>query len=253
MIGVTPAERSADGVWLGIECSGMTGSIAVAGGRWAQSLLAERPIRPQRRHNVELMPLVDATLRELGLGPADLTHVAVSVGPGSFTSLRVGVMTARGLGQALGCAVVGVPTLAALAEDAASRLSGAVTLATLLDAKRGRAFSQAYSASPGRPPMPMDPLAERPPLPWLMALPRPALAVGEGVLAHASALAEAGVEAISPPVARPGAASVLRWGARHLAEAGPSALADPLALEPIYLRQPEAEERWQERHGQPSS
>lgn len=96
-------------------------------------------------HAERLMALVERVLGEAGLNIAQVQKVAVTVGPGSFTGARVGVSTARGFGLALGCPVVGVTTLEALAFDARNSLSDRPLLA-VIDAHRGEVFAQFFDA-----------------------------------------------------------------------------------------------------------
>jgi tRNA threonylcarbamoyladenosine biosynthesis protein TsaB len=84
-----------------------------------------------------LLPAVDRLLKQAGLAAKDLGAVAVSVGPGSFTGLRVGLATAKGLALGTGAMLVGVPTLEVLAEGYAVP---DVTICALLDARRGEVF-----------------------------------------------------------------------------------------------------------------
>lgn len=90
-------------------------------------------------HATQLLPLVHAALADLGATAADVTRLGVGVGPGSFTGLRIGVATGRGLAQATGAPAVPVGTLHALA---AARPDGAVL--AVLDARRGEAFAAAW-------------------------------------------------------------------------------------------------------------
>jgi tRNA threonylcarbamoyladenosine biosynthesis protein TsaB len=87
-----------------------------------------------------LMPAIGDLLGRNALRYADLTRIAVTTGPGSFTGLRIGLSAARGLGLALNVPVVGVPTLLALS------LGAAGPLAVLMDARRGEAYVQRFSA-----------------------------------------------------------------------------------------------------------
>lgn len=94
-----------------------------------------------RGHAEALMPLVRDVLREAGgLGAVD--RIAVTVGPGSFTGLRVGLASARALGLAAGIPVVGVSTLRALAAPALEAATEPVAAA--IDARHGRVFFQAF-------------------------------------------------------------------------------------------------------------
>lgn len=93
--------------------------------------------RPQ--HAQRLLPLAAELLAAAGIGWEAIEQIAVGVGPGGYTGLRIGVATARGLALAHGATLVGVGTLRALAEPVAARSTAAV-----LDARRGEAFIGLY-------------------------------------------------------------------------------------------------------------
>src|SRR5947208_15761431 len=95
-----------------------------------------------------LLPTVDHVLRKAGVAAKDLAAVAVSIRPGSFTGLRVGLATAKGLALGTGAAVVGVSTLEALA--AAYEPAEAITSCTLLDAYRGQVYLAVFNPRAGR-------------------------------------------------------------------------------------------------------
>ena len=92
-----------------------------------------------------LFPAIDALFARTGIAYADLTRIAVTTGPGSFTGLRIGLSAARGLALALGIPVIGVPSLLALSLNAQCD-----PVAVLLDARRGEAYVQSFSG-PGIP------------------------------------------------------------------------------------------------------
>src|SRR3954468_9410329 len=94
-----------------IETSARVGRVGVSRGG---NLLAERGLDPTRRHAQRLAPAVDPLLRENGWHPRDVDAVIVSVGPGSYTGLRVGAMSAKAFAFATGCALIGVPTFEAI-------------------------------------------------------------------------------------------------------------------------------------------
>ena len=94
-------------------------------------------------HARELMPAVAEVMARAGLDWNDLEAIAVGVGPGSFTGLRIGVTTARALAGAAGLGLRPVSSLAALAAGIDAGASGAVAL-PLIDAKRGEVFAAAY-------------------------------------------------------------------------------------------------------------
>ena len=94
-----------------------------------------------RRHTVQLAPRLLAALADLGAGPEDLTGVAVTTGPGSFTGLRVGMALAKGLAMARGLPLVGVPTLDVVA---AAQGRDRRPLVAVLQAGRGRICVATY-------------------------------------------------------------------------------------------------------------
>ena len=98
-----------------------------------------------RGHAEQLMQLVETVMRSGGRDYAELGRIAVAVGPGSFTGIRVGVAAARGFGLALGIPVVGVTTLEALAADAEGLASGPFVVA--VRGGRGQYFMQEFDAS----------------------------------------------------------------------------------------------------------
>lgn len=123
---------------LAIETSGRTGAIAL--GR-DDGLLATIDLPRQRRHTLELMPTIDRLCRDRGVRPRDLGEVYVSLGPGSFTGLRVALATVKMLALAGGVRVVGIPSIDALRIEHPGAM-------VLLNIKRG----SAYCAGPGHPP-----------------------------------------------------------------------------------------------------
>jgi tRNA threonylcarbamoyl adenosine modification protein YeaZ len=96
-----------------------------------------------RGHAERLLGMVGEALAEAGLNAADLDRIAVTIGPGSFTGLRVGIAAARGLALVTGCPAVGIGTLAVLAEHARS-LAGARPVLAVLDARRGEVYAQSF-------------------------------------------------------------------------------------------------------------
>lgn len=188
-------------------------------------------------HATALLAEVERAVAAAG-GWEELDSVAVGVGPGSFTGLRVGIATARGLGLSRGLEVRGVGTLDALGRGIEGR-AGRVRLATI-DARRGEVFVAAFAADGARlwEPSVRSPreLAER-----IAALREPVLCAGSGAVRFRQELAGPDVEI--PDDADP----AHRIAARHICElaaAGVGSEAEPAA--PNYLRPPDAE-RWRER------
>jgi tRNA threonylcarbamoyladenosine biosynthesis protein TsaB len=191
-------------------------------------------------HSAELLPELERVLAEAEVGWADVEALAVGVGPGTFTGLRIGVATARALAQALGLAVRPVSSLAALAAGMNAAIdSPGRSLVALIDARRGQVFTAAFrSTAPDdapeqfREPAVMDPEGV---LETVRRLDAP-LAAGDWALESRRKLDEAGAEvpASDSGLHAVSALQVCRLGAR----------AEPVALEevhPLYLRLPDAE------------
>jgi tRNA threonylcarbamoyladenosine biosynthesis protein TsaB len=127
---------------LGLETSGLTGTIAVS----CEGTIDQRELATEgRRHAQTLVAEIHDLLRAHGLKPAEIDAIAVSIGPGSFTGLRVGVVCAKTFAYATGCRVVAVDTLAAIAVQAPADLS---PLWIVSDAQRGDFFSARYTRTP---------------------------------------------------------------------------------------------------------
>jgi tRNA threonylcarbamoyladenosine biosynthesis protein TsaB len=111
-------------------------------------------------HATRLLPLAASLLAQAGLRFADVDRIAVGVGPGTFTGLRIGAASARGLAQSLDAELIGISSLQALAFAAAnSRKAGRMNVVlALIDARRGEAFAAAYAPAE-------EPLADREPTP----------------------------------------------------------------------------------------
>src|SRR3954453_10354176 len=107
--------------------------------------LARESIPMERGHAEALLPLIDRIVSSVERGFASLDRVAVTVGPGSYTGLRVGIAAARAIGLAAGVPVVGVATLSAyLAPLLAGERRGVIAAA--IDAKHGQLYLQAVAA-----------------------------------------------------------------------------------------------------------
>ena len=104
----------------------------------------ERKAAPQTRHSQQLLGLVNEVLAEAGLGLPDLTLIAVNTGPGAFTSLRLGLGVAQGLGFSLGIKVVEVGALAALADQALHHNPGAGQALVAMDARLDQVYWGLY-------------------------------------------------------------------------------------------------------------
>jgi tRNA threonylcarbamoyladenosine biosynthesis protein TsaB len=121
------------------------------------------PAGERPRHTSELLPLATRLMSEAEVGWEQLEGIAVGLGPGTFTGLRVGIATARALAQSLHIPLIGVPSLRALAEPALSEAQpSAAGVLSVLDARRGEAFVAAYARRDGATIELLAPRAVRP-------------------------------------------------------------------------------------------
>ncbi|RKY65697.1 MAG: tRNA (adenosine(37)-N6)-threonylcarbamoyltransferase complex dimerization subunit type 1 TsaB [Candidatus Latescibacterota bacterium] len=215
---------------LGIETATELASVALVEDG---EVLAEVLLPLRRKLTEELVPVIDWTLKRAGVKLGELDGVAVSIGPGSFTGLRVGMSTAKGLCFACGLPLVGVPTLKAMA----SRLAlSQLPICPLLDARRNQIYSALYKFEGGSlkelsPPRATS-LEE-----LLSSLERPVVFTGDAVGKFRRKIEElkCGATFAPPELSRPAASSVAALGSVALAEGETSDLS---SLEPIYIRSP---------------
>lgn len=177
-------------------------------------LVADRPMR----HTEQLAPLIDQALREAGLVRQDLTAVAVGVGPGPFTGLRVGLVTARTLGFVLEIPVYGACSLDVLAVEAVATGAVAGEFVVATDARRKEVYLARYDGEGDRL---AGPIVDRP-----AVLATDAPVVGEGALLY--------------PEAFPVRVGPTTPGAGWLARAVAGELVELVDAEPLYLRRPDA-------------
>ncbi len=203
---------------LALDTSTPLVSVALAeDGAVLTSASSTRPMQ----HGEQLAPMMSAALAEVGALRQDVTAVAVGVGPGPYTGLRVGIVTARTFALALGIPVYGVcslDVLAAAAVDGAGDAGVAGPFLATTDARRKELFWAAYDEDGARTD---GPWVGRP-----ETLPGELLVVGAGPEIYPSVFPRA-----AGPT-RPDAATLVRVVADERAE-----LLDP---EPIYLRRPDA-------------
>lgn len=198
----------------------------------------------KKTHSERLMPLLDQLLTESGIERESIEALAVAAGPGSFTGLRIGLATARGLAQALAIPVVPVCTLKAMAEAVPTP---GTLICPLLDARRSQVYSALFRRS-SQPPAGLETLIEPAALPLdhliasLRAFEEPVIFLGEGLQSYAAQLKDSLPEkrAVIPaaPFRLYRAALVALEGLRLL-QADPQA--SYLEALPRYLRRPEAE------------
>lgn len=212
---------------LAVETSTLAGGVALLEG---ERLRGEYLLDVSATHSERLMPAIDRLLGDAGWAASDLQALAVAVGPGSFTGLRIGLSVVKGLALALGIPVAAVPTLDAMA---AALPFANLPVCPVLDARKGEVYACLYR---------WDGRAMRREWEYLALTPddlaaritEPVVLVGDG--AH---LVQTSHARPAPPHRRlpsPGAVAVL--GVERLARGHSVAAAE---LIPIYLRPSEAE------------
>ena len=95
----------------------------------------------------QLMPMIADVMRQAGVSVHELDRIAVTVGPGSFTGVRVGLAAARGLALTRNTPVIGITTGEALASEAVARLDDSASVASLIDSKRGDLYVEFFNAA----------------------------------------------------------------------------------------------------------
>lgn len=205
-------------------------------------LLAERATRVRTGAGGRLLRDIDAVLADQGVALADVAVIAVGVGPGSFTGIRVAMATARTLAWAAGIPAVGVGTLEALTWSVAASQPGRL-VAPFVDARKGEVYGGLYrSMGPEEAPAVVVPqrVGRAPDVlaAVLAATGEPVLAVGDGVRAWPDAFGAQPQLSVAPAVLDDprGLAFAILGGLA--AAQGPRPLAE---LQPVYLRRSEAE------------
>lgn len=225
---------------LGIETATMQVGCALGG---VEGVLGSFNAAHGRRHAETLAPAIQFLCTQAGISLNEVGVVAVDIGPGLFTGLRVGVATAKGIAQALRVPVIGLSSLDLLAFPLrhTSRL-----IVPVIDARRGEVYTAAYRHVPGgvqrvREPQlvtPQDLAAE------LIASGDDVLLVGDGSLRYEAELAEVAAENAGVGHRYPSASALVEL-------AQPKALREefvqPRELEVLYLRQSDAEINWARR------
>ena len=204
-----------------------------------------RELAGARRHAAELLPMVDAVLRERGVTLDAVTAVVLSDGPGSFTGLRVGAAVAKALVQARGLPLWTAPSLMVRASGVAR--PGATVLA-VADALRGELYAAAYRFEGDEVRTLLAPSVHRPER-LLDGMQRPDILVGEAPGPIAAALERwVGRPLVGGPEGAPRARELLGLVDRP---GGATRVAAVQGWEPVYGRPAEAQARWEMAHGRP--
>jgi tRNA threonylcarbamoyladenosine biosynthesis protein TsaB len=226
---------------LAIETSGRFGSVALVEN---ELVVVEETFSHGLKHAAGLLPLINALMRGRGWAVSDLQQLYVSHGPGSFTGLRIGVTLAKTLALVTGAKIVAVPSLRVLVMNAPADATYAIIV---LDAKRDQVFTARYERVATtwieREATHLDSLSE-----LLQRSPRPVHLIGEGIPYHQKFLpADRLGIVITPEECWRGRASVVAAVGIEMAKRG--LFADPDRFVPAYVRQPEAEEKYELQFG----
>jgi tRNA threonylcarbamoyladenosine biosynthesis protein TsaB len=214
---------------LAVETSTLAGGVALVDG---ERLVAEYLLDVSVTHSERLLAAIDHVLADAGWPPRELQGLAVAVGPGSFTGLRVGISTVKGLALALGLPVAAVPTLDAMA---AALPWASLPVCPVLHARRNEVYAavfrwdgEGFRRESEYLALTPDELAAR--------LSEPTLLLGDG----AEAIQSPHVRRVPPPWRVPSPACVAVLGRARLALGETVSAA---GLTPLYLRPSEAELR----------
>jgi tRNA threonylcarbamoyladenosine biosynthesis protein TsaB len=226
---------------VAIETATETVGVAV---RTAAGVQAEFTLTGRRRHVESLTPALEHLLAQVDLPVGELNVIAVDLGPGLFTGLRVGVAAAKGLAQSLGIGVIGVTSTEVLVR-AAAEAGHRGTILAAVDARRGEVFAtvRELSQEGGSIGAELIPLGLLTPDDLVTALAqlggRSIVACGDGAQRYAADLAAVpGLVGASPGLAFPPPMTLLHMAVRQLSE-GLSPV-DPLHVVPLYMRDADA-------------
>jgi tRNA threonylcarbamoyladenosine biosynthesis protein TsaB len=226
---------------LGLETSTSRSSVALVD---HERVVASASLGMPRRHGEFLAPAISFCLEQAGVDASRITGVAVGLGPGLFTGLRVGIATAQAFAAARRLPVVGLAGLDVLAFRVRySRRS----ICTAIDARRGELFWARYRTSPGGVQRVGDlqvgtvqQLAAE-----LEATGEETLVIGDGALRYRAELAHVGgAEIAGPDLAWPDAADLAELAVPRFVR---EQTQQPPDLQPIYLRQADAKIGWETR------
>lgn len=220
-----------------IESSGGLGQVALAE---EHGPLRERQLDQTQRHARDLAPAIRQLLAEENWPIHSLSAVAVSLGPGSYTGLRVGVISAKTLAYALGCPLVGIATFEILASRALASHPSHSGVEVIEDAQQDRVYTQRFARGPGGHAAAIGPLRVLEHAEWLAQLEPRFPLLGPGLHKKHEQLPS------QQPVLRgefwrPSLTTQAELAWRRLEE---NRVDSPFELEPIYGRATAAERQW---------
>lgn len=245
---------------LAVETSGRAGSAAIAIG---EQILAEAAFSGPMRHSAEIFPTVSALLKDLGRKPKEIEHIYISIGPGSFTGLRIAVTIAKTFNLANNAKIVPVDTLDVIAANVTTEntlptsnheppVSSIEHIAAILDAKRSQFFIALYQRNTSNKQRATcasgtsdgiwekvfpDSLITAPQfLEQFACKEKPIWLLGEGLVYYRDKFKADGIRFLNERYWTPRAEKVHLLGWKLAVQ---EKFANPLTLQPAYLRKPD--------------
>jgi len=224
---------------LSIETSTRVGSVAIIED---EHLIAEYILNVVSTHSERLLPSIDQILKDSQLTVRDIEGFAVSLGPGSFTGLRIGISTVKGLAFAAGKEVAGIPTLDVLAHNL---MFTRLLVCPLLDARKGEVYTALYQGDGSGKLEKLTPDLAIKPEELLTRIKEPVIFLGDGVEAYRDTLRSGQDNCLFVPayLNQPRASVLAKLGLEKFKRG--EILKDDEIL-PLYCRAPEAEIMWKE-------
>lgn len=230
---------------LGIETSTPAASVCLATSKGVVANVEIGTGMPHlaRAHGSFVTPAIQYCLQLGGVGPEAVNGVAVSLGPGLFTGMRVGITTAQAFAHARSLPMVGLPSLDLLAfpQRHVRRL-----ICSVIDARRGELFWAMYRSAPGGIQRIGEFRSGRPEVLAgdIEASAEEVLCIGDGARAHAGLLESAGADVAGESTTSPGAIALVELALpRFIREE----TRRPEELSPVYIRQADAQINWAKR------
>jgi len=225
---------------IAIETATMVGSIAIID---AARVISEITLNARATHSERLMAAIDRLLGDSGLAIDDMDGVAVSIGPGSFTGLRIGLSAAKGLSYASGKPLIGIPTLDALALN---MTFSSYLICPIQDARKGEVYTALYRPGDNSPEkMTADIAVDPSALAGMIT--QKTVFLGDGVNRYRELLMKQLGELYNEapiPLQLPRASNVAMLALKRLEKGDTD---DPFTMIPRYIRKSEAEIRWREK------
>lgn len=222
-----------------IETSGAVGHVGLSAGR---RLAGEAALDRGRQHTRDLMPQCQRLFAEARWKPGDVDAIVVSTGPGSYTGLRVGIMTAKTLAYALRQPLISVPTFEIIARRCFDEESSLLSLTVIGDGQQDRVYVQQFERMTDSGSLfTMSPLTIMGGEAWRASVPAGSALTGPGLRQQQQKVPPT-VDMLDEKYWDPFLASFLQLGLEHLEK---KQFADAMALEPLYLRASSAEEQWE--------